>query len=78
MKQKSEYELADNMVFSFYECPVMTWVPVVEQDFGQERFLTDEPNKLFAAGNFSKVNVMIGITADEYASPAAGLSKIKI
>lgn len=48
----------------------MSWLPVVEQDLGQERFLTDEPNVLFAAGNFSKANVMIGVTTDEFSSPA--------
>lgn len=59
------------MMFPFLNCPVMTWLPVVEQDLGQERFLINEPNVLFAAGNFSKVNVMIGVTADEFSSPAA-------
>lgn len=47
----------------------MIWAPVVERDFGQERFLTDEPNTLLQSGNFSKVNVMVGITADEFISP---------
>lgn len=50
----------------------MTWVPVIESDLGQERFLTDQPNDLFRSGNFSRVNVMTGITADEFISPAAG------
>ena len=50
----------------------MTWLPVVEPDLGQERFFTDEPNKLLRNGNFAKVNVMIGVTADEFISPVAG------
>lgn len=61
------------MIFPYFHCPVMTWLPVVEQDFGQERFLAEQPNKLFEIGNFSKVNVMIGVTADEFAIPAAGI-----
>lgn len=35
-------------------------------DFGQNRFLTEDPAKLFQNGNFTKVPVMIGVTADEF------------
>jgi acetylcholinesterase len=52
----------------------MTWGPVVEPDFGQERFLIEEPNKLFREGKFMKVNAMVGITTDEFISPIAGMS----
>lgn len=44
----------------------------MELAFGQERFLEDEPNNLLRMGNFSKVSVMIGVTADEFSSPVAG------
>lgn len=58
---------------SYFHCPIMTWIPVVEtENFGQERFLIDEPNKLFLSGNSSKVNVIAGVTADEFIEPAAG------
>lgn len=50
----------------------MTWLPVVEL-LGDEKFLTDDPNTLFRDGNFSRVNVMTGVTADEFISPAAGM-----
>lgn len=57
------------MILPYYDCPVLNWLPVVEKDFGQERFLADEPNKLFASGDFSKVKVMVGVTADEFIMP---------
>lgn len=46
----------------------MEWLPVIEPDFGQERFFKDDPNELFRKGNFSKVPSMIGITTDEFIS----------
>lgn len=63
------------MIFAFFKCPVMSWLPVVELDLGQERFLADEPNDLWRSGNFSKVNVMTGVTADEFIQPVAGIEK---
>lgn len=60
------------MTFPFFSCPVMSWLPVVEPDLGQERFMVDEPNNLWRSGNFSRVNVMTGVTADEFIQPAAG------
>jgi acetylcholinesterase len=60
------------MIFPYFHCPIITWAPVVEQDHGQERFLTDEPNHLFEQGKFAKVNVMAGITENEFVLPAAG------
>jgi acetylcholinesterase len=48
----------------------MPFVPVLEIDFGQERFFTGEPNELFKSGNFSRVFLMVGITADEFTQPA--------
>lgn len=65
-------DIATNMVFPYFHCPVITWAPVVEPDHGQERFLIDEPNRLFEEGKFARVNVMVGITADEFVLPVAG------
>lgn len=50
--------------------PVLLWSPVVEPDFGQERFLIDNPTRLFRAGKFQRVPVMAGITEFEFVSPA--------
>lgn len=55
-------------------CPILPWWPVIEPDFGQERFLEDQPNKLLEEGNFTQVPTLIGITSDEYASVVPGLT----
>jgi acetylcholinesterase len=55
--------------------PAILWNVVVEPDFGQERFLTDDPNKLLAKGAFAKVPVLVGITKDELASAAVAVIK---
>lgn len=57
------------MAMPYYHCPVIPWRPVVEKDYGQERFLEDEPNKLFSEGKFQKVNVLVGRSTDEFLSP---------
>lgn len=46
--------------------PIVIWYPVVEPDFGQERFLTEDPKVLFGSGNFSRVPVIAGVTNDEF------------
>lgn len=50
--------------------PILVWTPVVEPDLGQERFLTDNPTRLFRLGRFHRVPVMAGITELEFAGPA--------
>lgn len=52
------------------ENPVLLWKPVVERNFGQERFLTDDPTKLFGLGRFTRVPVIAGITEYEFLYPA--------
>lgn len=52
------------------ENPVLIWLPVVELDFGQERFLTDDPTKLFSLGEFARVPVIAGVTKYEFLYPA--------
>lgn len=54
--------------------PLLIWLPVVEPDLGQERFLTDDPTRLFQLGHFHRVPVMAGITDLEFAH--LGISKI--
>lgn len=53
----------------------MTWRAVVEPDLGQERFLEDEPNQLYSDGKFANVNVLAGITSDEFLSTIPGERK---
>ncbi len=60
------------MGMTVFPCLVFTWTPLLEEDFGQERFTTDDPSVLFRQGNFSRVNAIMGVTAHEFISPAAG------
>lgn len=48
-------------------CVEMEWLPVIENDLGQERFLSEDPNILFRDSNFTKVPTIAGITEHEYA-----------
>lgn len=50
--------------------PIYLYYPVVEPDFGQERFLTDNPTCLLKAGKFAKVEILTGITEYEFLSSA--------
>lgn len=48
------------------ECEIVVWRPVIESDFGQERFFDADPIKVINDGNFTKVPIIIGRTADEF------------
>lgn len=50
--------------------PILLFKPVLEPDFGQERFLIDDPTCLIKNGQFEKVNVMAGLTEYEFIHPA--------
>jgi hypothetical protein len=41
------------------------WFPLIEDDFGQERFLIEDPSATFESGNFNRVPVIIGRTEFE-------------
>lgn len=53
-------------MFEFEWNPVLNWVPVIEPNFGQERFLTDDPYRVMESGNIHKVPLIIGITEYEF------------
>lgn len=55
--------------------PLILWKPVVERDFGQERFLIEDPVKSYQNGDFMKIPVITGMTKDEFVGPA--LCKLK-
>lgn len=57
--------------------PLLLWSPVVEPDFGQERFLTDDPVRLFRSGRFQRVPILAGITELEFMTPAVGKTHTK-
>lgn len=53
--------------------PIVIWYPVIEPDFGQERFLTEDPKVSFASGNFLRVPVMAGVTNEEFVGAVPGI-----
>lgn len=52
--------------------PIIVFKPVIEEDFGQERFLTHDPTCLMEAGQFAPVNILTGITEYEFLYPVIG------
>lgn len=50
--------------------PTLLWIPVVEPDFGQERFLVEDPTLSLYEGRFQKVPIISGIIKLEFAQYA--------
>lgn len=50
--------------------PTLLWIPVVEPDFGQERFLVEDPTLSFFGGRFQKIPIISGIIELEFAQYA--------
>lgn len=53
-------------------CKSISWLPTIEPDFQQERFLSEDPNESFRKGKFPKIPVIAGITANEFAGLTIG------
>ncbi|XP_059617683.1 juvenile hormone esterase [Phlebotomus argentipes] len=53
--------------------PVLLWKPVIEPDFGQERFLVEDPTISYLEGRYMKIPVIAGITKDEFVQFAHGI-----
>ncbi|KAI7815372.1 esterase [Rhyzopertha dominica] len=72
LKTKPAQELANSLsgFAEFGKDPVLLWSPVIEDDFGQKRFLTAHPIQLVSSGQFQKVPVLTSITTDEFANRA--------
>lgn len=50
--------------------PIILYKPVIERDFGQERFLTEHPTCLIKEGKFQQVDILTGLTQYEFVNPA--------
>lgn len=50
--------------------PLILWTPVVEPDFGQERFLIEDPVRSYQNGDHMKIPIITGMTKDEFVGPA--------
>lgn len=56
--------------------PVLIWTPVIEGDYGQQRFLPDHPVNIINSGKFAKVPFISGVTSDEFGDRA--FSKLQL
>ncbi|XP_073818496.1 juvenile hormone esterase-like [Musca autumnalis] len=68
LKTKPMLDFVDSLqaMFEYEWNPVLNWLPVVEKDFGQERFIVEDPYKTMIDGNIHKVPLIIGITEYEF------------
>ncbi|XP_064554514.1 juvenile hormone esterase [Drosophila montana] len=69
-KPMQDFVSSYNGMFEIGWNPVLNWLPVIEQDFGQERFLLEDPYKTAQSGHFYKVPLITGITEFEFLSGA--------
>ncbi|OWR42542.1 antennal esterase CXE5 [Danaus plexippus plexippus] len=68
LKTKHWKELGDSLL-GFYEFgfdPVLIWSPVVEKDFGQEKFLQVQPVDAVRDGHIQAVPYIVSQTKDEF------------
>ncbi|KAJ8923071.1 hypothetical protein NQ315_001623 [Exocentrus adspersus] len=68
LKTKPFNELGESLpkFKEFADDPVLIWSPVIEPDLGHQRFLTAHPIHLIQNGQFRRVPLITGITADEF------------
>ncbi|XP_001359929.3 venom carboxylesterase-6 [Drosophila pseudoobscura] len=69
-KPALDYVSSYNGMFEVGWSPVLNWHVVIEEDFGQERFLVEDPFKTALRGDFYKVPLITGITEFEFLSAA--------
>ncbi|KAJ8708871.1 hypothetical protein PYW08_010253 [Mythimna loreyi] len=68
LKTKTAKELGDSLdkMFDFGYDPVLLWVPIQEQPFGQEMFLPRQPLEAICSGDLQQVPYIISQTQDEF------------
>ncbi|XP_075162602.1 juvenile hormone esterase-like [Haematobia irritans] len=68
LKEKPMLDFVDtiNAMFEYEWNPVLNWVPVVETNCGQERFLVEDPHKTMLRGDIQKVPLITGVTEYEF------------
>lgn len=74
LKSKSTKEYVDT-VYATFTLGRSPWGPVVEGDFGQERYLSEQPVDSLLRGDYMRVSLMTGVTKDELAESAVGIFK---
>ncbi|XP_011208510.2 bile salt-activated lipase [Bactrocera dorsalis] len=77
LKKKSMMDFVNTsaQMFDFNWNPILNWLPVIEEDFGQERFLLENPYKTIQSSNFQRVPIIIGITENEFVGGAYHIQK---
>ncbi|KAJ6649255.1 Juvenile hormone esterase [Pseudolycoriella hygida] len=73
LKSRPAQDFGNSLVNMFeysHGNPILIWYPVIEKDFGQERFLSENPTKLMRQGKFMRIPVIAGITEYEFLGPA--------
>ncbi|KAI8115166.1 Venom carboxylesterase-6 [Lucilia cuprina] len=76
LKEKHYLQYANSLTYMFEfgrQNPLILWKPVVERDFGQERFLIEDPVKSYQNGEFMKIPIITGMTKDEFVGPAINI-----
>uniref|UniRef100_A0A0K8VNL0 Carboxylic ester hydrolase n=1 Tax=Bactrocera latifrons TaxID=174628 RepID=A0A0K8VNL0_BACLA len=74
-KPMMDFVSTSAQMFDFNWNPVLNWLPVIEEDFGQERFLLENPYKTIQSSNFQRVPIIIGITEHEFVGGAYYIQK---
>ncbi|XP_055386697.1 juvenile hormone esterase-like [Condylostylus longicornis] len=73
LNTKSALEISMTLRKMFFfgkDNPMYLWLPIIENDYGQERFLTDAPYVILKSGNFMKIPILIGFTDQEFGQSA--------
>ncbi|BFF90237.1 venom carboxylesterase-6 [Drosophila madeirensis] len=65
-KPALDYVSTSKGMFEYGGTPVLNWQVVIEEDFGQERFLVEDPYTTALRGDFYKVPLITGITEFEF------------
>lgn len=63
-------------MFDFGWSPVLNWMPVIEKEFGQDRFIIEEPLDSFQHGRIQRIPLIVGMTKDEFVGIGHGEFKI--
>lgn len=75
LMRKSAKELIESQhaLYEIFKCPTLTWMYVLEPDFGQERLFVEEPYESMLKGDYMKIPIIIGITRDELVGVGASI-----
>lgn len=53
-------------MFELEWAPGLNWMPIIEPNAGQERFLAEDPYETMLSGNINKVPLIAGVTQYEF------------